>query len=486
MIQERTVEEKIRTSRQLACLAALAAVLLPCAVSATNLDGSESLGDYEISNVTVVDAIGGARPNQRVVTQGDRILWVGPMNGGGPKAHQTIDGSNRFVIPGLWDAHVHFLYDPQLTDAMASLFLDFGITSVRDTGGDLDPLVALRKQFRTPLKNGGIEAPRLFFAGPLLDGARIVYDGATASRPKLGTAVPDAETARAKVRWLKAAGADFIKIYELVSPEVFSALVAEASALNLPIASHVPLSLVADIAGPQTGSMEHLRNIELACAADWRERWAARRDRMESFGDGSGYELRRELHKRQRQPAIAAYDAERCEEVLDSLRGTVQVPTLRLNAFNRSRPDISSEWKSAVNHLPLPVQRRWNTAAAKLETADVELDMRFADWSLFLVGKMLERGVPVAAGTDTPIKLAIPGESLHRELELLVRSGMTPRQALEAATLTPARFFSLENEMGQVAEGMRADLVLLGANPLVDIRNTRKIEGVLSQGRWRD
>ena len=438
--------------------------------------------DIAIEGVTIVDVTSGSRANQRVVTRGDRIVWVGGMDERGPAASRVIDGRGRFLIPGLWDAHVHFLYDAELTDSMASLFLAYGITSVRDTGGNLERLVSIRNSWQA----GAIPAPRLFVSGPLLDGRRVVYDGATVEEPELGTSVPDAEAARAKVRWLHARGADFIKIYELVSPEVFDALVEEARGLDLPIASHVPLSLAADIAGPRVGSMEHLRNVELACAANWRELLAARREQMAAFeeGEGRGFELRRELHESQRLPAIAAYNADRCREVLASLTQTLQVPTLRLNAFNRSRPDRQPQWQAALVGLPASVTERWRATVQEIDEEGAQADMTFADWSLFLVGEMLAQGVPIAAGTDTPIRLAIPGESLHRELELLVRSGLSTREALFAATLAPARFFSLEHEMGRIEVGMRADLVLLGANPLDDIRNTRRIEGVMSQGRF--
>ena len=437
-------------------------------------------GDLAIESVTIVDAVQGALPDRRVVTKGDRILWVGKMGEGGPPADRVIDGRDRFLVPGLWDAHVHFLYDRELTDAMASLFLTYGITSVRDTGGNLDDMVKLRESWN----EDGKLAPRLFFSGPLLDGPRVVYDGATSGQPELGLGVPDAAAARESVRRLRSRGADFIKIYELVSLEVFDALVDEANEHGMPIASHVPLSMTADVAGPRADSMEHLRNIELACASNWKALLDARRDRMDAFGDGRGYELRRELHESQRSAAIAAYDGERCDDVVVKLRSTMQVPTLRLNAFKRARPYLEGEWKSALDRLPRSVQRRWLEKVAELMAPDEPVDFQFADWSLFLVGRLAEQGVPIAAGTDTPIQLAVPGESLHRELELLVESGLSPREALFAATVAPARFFSLEEEMGQVLAGMRADLVLLRANPMVDIRNSRTIEGVVAQGRW--
>ena len=286
------------------------------------------------------------------------------------------------------------------------------------------------------------------------------------------------------MRRIKERGGDLIKIYELVSPEVFAALVAAAREFELPIASHVPLSLAADEAGPQVDSMEHLRNIDLACAANWRELLAARQARIADAGPGRGHPLRSAMHREQRYAAIANSDFARCDEVLASLRGTMQVPTLRLNALNASRPHETAEWQAAVKTLPEAVQARWAERVARYHEPGHEWDVRFANWSLGLVGRMRVAGVPVAAGTDTPIGIAIPGESLHRELELLVESGFTPREALGAATVEPARFFGLEGEMGRIAPGHRADLLLLDANPFEAVQHLRRIEGVVARGEW--
>ena len=133
--------------------------------------------------------------------------------------------------------------------------------------------------------------------------------------------------------------------------------------------------------------------------------------------------------------------------------------------------------------LPASVQQRWQVQAERQRDSG-PADDTFAEWSLFLTSRLKARGVPIGAGTDTPIGLGIPGYSLHTELELLVASGLTPLEALYAATVQPARFFGLEDEMGQVEVGMRADLVLLDGDPLDDIRNTRRIAGVMARGRW--
>ncbi|MEZ5561324.1 MAG: hypothetical protein R3E86_22635, partial [Pseudomonadales bacterium] len=203
----------MRTSRRIGCVLVLLGTLAACSDAP-----APSSTAIVIDNVTVIDAVAGARPGQRVVIDGDRILSVGPMTEPRPAASEVRDGGGRYLIPGLWDMHVHFLYEPALTGGMADQFLRYGVTSVRDTGGDLAQMVALRAGLEArAAAPDGRPVPRLFFAGPLLDGRFVVYDGADPDQPPLGTAVPDVAAARATVQRLRAAGADFIKVYELVS-----------------------------------------------------------------------------------------------------------------------------------------------------------------------------------------------------------------------------------------------------------------------------
>lgn len=431
-----------------------------------------------IENVHVVDPVNGLLENRQVLIEDGVIQVV-------VDASQTVelsadaerfDGQERFLIPGLWDMHVHFVYDANLTDHMANLFLDYGITSVRDTGGDIEQLAELRRTLPIP-------KPNIYISGPLLDGKFVVYDGTDPARPRLGTGVPKPGDADATVGALQDAGADFIKIYELIQPDTYAALADAAVRRDMPIASHVPLMMTADTAGPMAGSMEHLRNIELACASNWQALLDQRQQRINGFTEGLGHTLRAGLHSDQRLPAIAAYDETRCDQVLDTLTNTIQVPTLRLNTVTHLKPFERSDWPTAVSALPQVTQDAWQARIAGLNQMP-PVDRTFARWSLFLIERLRARGVPIGAGTDTPIGLGIPGYSLHTELELLVQAGMTPQQALYAATVTPASFFNLENEIGQIRAGMRADLVLLDNNPLADIQNTRSITAVMVGGEW--
>jgi hypothetical protein len=433
-----------------------------------------------IENVTVIDPVDGAMSAQRVVVDGSQILSVASMSEPAPAVAQVLDAQGQYLIPGLWDMHVHFLYDSALTHVMADLFLDYGITSVRDTGGNLEQMVALTQA----LAAAPTPAPSVYFSGPLLDGPFVVYDGGDPGRPQLGSPVPDEAAARQTIRNLSMAGAHFIKIYELVDPAVFRALAAAARAQGMPIASHVPLMMTADHAGPLADSMEHLRNLELACAANWEELLETRRARIGSFTEGRGYDLRSELHSLQRLPAIAAYDEARCDGVLQTLGNTIQVPTLRLNTVATVLPFNDPGWSGALSKLPEPVRPSWQSRANVMRDAAPLADHTFAEWSLFLISRLQANGVPIGAGTDTPIGLGIPGWSLHTELALLVQAGLTPLEALHAATVQAASFFRLEETVGRIQPGMNADLLLLDADPLKDITNTRRIDRVMVGGQW--
>jgi cytosine/adenosine deaminase-related metal-dependent hydrolase len=436
--------------------------------------------DVVIENVTVIDPVSGARDSQRVLVDDGSIIAVEAMTEPAPTASDVVDATGQYLIPGLWDMHVHFLYDEALTSVMAELFLDYGVTSVRDTGGDVARMAVIAKQLQT-----ADFAPQLYYSGPLLDGRFVVYDGGDPGRPELGTSVATTAAAAAQVQHLQDSGASFIKIYELVAPEVFAALATAARSRNMPIASHVPLMMTADQAGPLADSMEHLRNVELACAANWEELLTIRQERISGYTEGRGYDLRRDLHSLQRLPAIASYDEARCDEVLGKLTETLQVPTLRLNSVGLIRPFEQDSWPDALAELPPSVRERWQADADRISVAAPSADHTFAQWSLFLISRLKANGVPIAAGTDTPIGLGIPGYSLHTELELLVDSGLSPAEALHAATVQAASFFSLEDQIGRIEPGMRADLVLLTANPLTDIRNSREISKVMVNGQWR-
>ena len=458
---------------------ALAAVCLLAALAAgaCGPSGDRAQSGIAIRNVTVIDAVSGERPGQTVLIDGDRIIDVGPYETFSPDALDTIDGTGKFLIPGLWDMHVHLTYDDRFTATMPETLIRYGITSVRDTGGLMEKMLPVVERMRAE----GAIAPRVFFSGPLLDGEPVVYDGVDA--PELGIANGTVEIAAENVARLKSQGVDFIKIYEMVTPEVFAALVEAARAHDLPIAAHVPLSMRASSAAPHVQSMEHLRNVELDCVENSAALLETRLQQLSAKSESSGMKLRSSLHSLQRLDAIEALDEENCATVLSTMRNTIQVPTARLNALSMFPVFERDDWAEALAEMPPAVRDEWSGPSPWVDSDPGKRDLRFARFTLDMILRMHRAGVPIGAGTDAPIALAIPGYSLHNELEILVAAGLTPREALAAATVQPARFLALDGEMGSIAPGMRADLVLLDANPLVDIRNTREIDRVIARGR---
>lgn len=455
---------------------AISLIVIACLLAACS---RAPLSGTAITNVTVIDAVNGVRQNQTVVFDGDRIRAIRPASE--TTSEETIvDGSGKYLIPGLWDFHVHLTYDDRFTDSMPEMLLSYGITSVRDTGGLMHKVLPVVERMRA----ADAMAPRVFFAGPLLDGEYVVYDGD--SRPEIGTRNATPEDARATIASLHEQGVDFIKIYELVSPAVFAAMVEAAKSYGLPIDSHVPLSMRASTAGPSVDSIEHLRNIEMDCASDAAALHETRLERLRNPDNLSGYELRSSLHNLQRLPAITSYDQARCDETIKALARTTQVPTLRLIGLDLVTPWSREGWEDALARSPEAVRNDWRDTAESSEaesSSDDEALLEFPHWAMFLVERMNSEGIPIAAGTDTPIGIAVPGFSLHAELAMLVRAGLSPIEALAAATLRPAQWFSLEAELGTIDVGKQADLLLLDADPLEDIVNTRRINLVVSKGR---
>ena len=257
----------------------------------------------------------------------------------------------------------------------------------------------------------------------------------------------------------------------------------EAGARKLPIDGHVPLSMRARDVAPQVQSLEHLRNYEMDCVSDPDLWLAARQAELANVANEPGNVLRSRLHKLQRLTAITNEDPLVCAETTKALKATITVPTLRMNSMDLYVPFDRDDFDRAMDLIPASVSEEWRNARDALAASEEAVDTTFAEWSLRRTGELHLAGAPIAAGTDTPIGWSIPGYSLHTELEQYVAVGMTPLEALYSATVKPAEFFGLEKEMGQVKAGFLADAVLLSADPMNDIINTRSIEGVIHQGK---
>ena len=457
--------------------------------------------DLIIHNVTVIDALNGRRDNMDVIINGNVISEITKVAKGTAATTTTkqtaeryadyVDGTGKYLIPGLWDAHVHLTFDEQISSrVMNRLFIANGVTSVRDTGGLLNLVLQAREQAKDEI------SPDIYFAGPLLDGVPAVYAGDTPGFPEIGKGVATPEQATAAVDELASAGAHLIKAYELLTPETYKAVLSRAKHHQLPVTGHVPLSMTAiEASNAGLNSMEHMRNLELACASNEAALLTQRKAWLDDTDNKLGSTIRTHIHSQQRPNAVSSYDSNRCSNLISALirNQTWQVPTMALNMWVKTPYYADPEWQKSYAGLPKSVAQSWVEEGSKVAanvakpTPENEKLIMHADWQIEMLQRLVKEGVTIMAGTDTPIYFLTPGNSLHLELETLVeKGGMTPQQALEAATLTPARYFNLQGKLGTIEPNKIADLVLLNANPLERIQNTTTVRSVIKGGQLLD
>jgi len=425
-----------------------------------------------VTHVTVINpGTSSVQPDTTVVITGNRIAAV--SSGAGfqpPKNAIVIDGRGKYLIPGLWDMHVHSAFGdwfPCGRDIILPLFIANGVTGVRDMGGDIPVLFAWREQ----IGEGKIIGPRMIVSGPMLDG--YLADGKSLRFPS-SVAVTTPESAVAAVYSLKAQGVDFIKVQSEISHDAYLSAAAEAHKQGLPIVGHVPtkVRLAETIAAGQK-SIEHLMGIFEGCSAE-----------EDKFISGQG----------DLKLMLSTYDQQRCDALIALLAKTQtwQVPTL---AWQRGGTFLDQR---DLKHQPLDkyVPAYWRDVTWHRFTDEMMPDLlhdplalrqEYFARNLRMVGAMHRAGVPFLAGTDTaPGVYIMPGFSLHDELANFVEAGFTPIESLQTATSNPAKFLGIESTFGSIEAGKTADLVLLNANPLDDIRNTTKINCVIANGRFFD
>ena len=463
----------------------ISVLLLGVVLYSCQQPSEDEVGGLLIKNVSIVDPISGLLENQSVLIQGNQIKKVGQEIDASGNT-EVIDGSGKFLIPGLWDAHVHFAFIEEIAPKMPNLFLGYGITSVRDTGGEINFV----NQWKNESLKNPATFPRVKIAGPLLDGMPNVYDGSDHSHPPLSVGHQTIDDLTETIGLLDSLGVDLLKAYEMLTEEQFMQISQLAKEKQLPVTGHVPLSMdVISVSNAGLGGIEHLRNIEMSCASNWEELLIERRLLLEAGKDSLGGVLRSSIHAAQRIEAIKNYDEEVAAKVIAALRAnnTYQIPTISLISGLANRHFADPGWIQSFQYLPDSIANTWTEGANRFaQSPTIERFTLHDEWSMMMIKKMYESDVPFMAGTDTPILFATPGLSLHKELSLLVEAGFSPIDALKTATTNPAAYFGMEDELGQVKEGMMADLVLLSANPLDDINNTTKINGVIKDGNYMD
>lgn len=427
-----------------------------------------------LAKVNVIDATGApVRANMTVVIENGRIAEIGESATiRPPQDARIIEAGGKYLIPGLWDMHIHWYHEGFLP-----LFIVNGVTGVRQMSG-----FPFHLEWRERAARGDLLAPRLVIASAIVDGPGSFYPGSIE--------IANEKDARQAVQKIKSSGFDFIKIMAALPREAFYALADEAAKQGLVFAGHVPFSvsaLEASDAGQR--SIEHLAGVLEACSPVGDEinqgyvKNTARVTSQKGF-DKARVQVMRGLIER----LLATYDKEMAAALYARFvkNGTWQCPTLTANRAVAFIGDADFTNDARLKYMPGFFRKNWqpgnNPIYASRTAEDYTTYKSRYQKQMKTAGEMRRAGVKFLAGTDTANPFCFPGFGLHDELSLLVEAGFTPMEALQAATLSAAIFLGKAESFGTVEKGKIADLVLLEANPLERIDNTRKIAAVILGG----
>ena len=439
-----------------------------------------------VRNVSVIDtAIGELLPNQAVIMEGRWIKAVGSdASLEVPPGAEIIDGTGKFLMPGLWDMHVHTSNEAVTTQALFPLFIANGITGVRsmaadchvENGGCGEDIAPIERVFawRKAIGEGQLVGPRFIAASYYTNGPRRAEDSSINSPG-------NAEHARAYARLLNERGVDLIKVYSRMLREPYFAMASEAQQLGLEFSGHVPfLVKVSEASNAGQKSIEHITGFLEECSPE---------------GDGLRGQIREASYEspdfwRLLIQLANSFDVERCASLYALLEenGTWYVPTLSVERFYDRLSSPRGDWRfdERIKYVPQAEVVFWDEMEKGYsEGIDDYLSFMQPHYrkSFQIAKAAFDAGVPMLAGSDPGEFGIIWGFSLHEELGYLVEAGLSPAQALKLATVNPARYMGRENELGSIEPGKLADMVLLEKNPLADISNTQTINMVIANGR---
>ena len=463
------------TNWNLASKTRLALPIIAVAVLAAGACSGSGQPSVAIEHVSVIDVVSGAtRSDNTVIVTGNRIVYAGPaVNANVPSGARVLDGRGKFLIPGLWDMHVHaFVW--VFSDFAGPLMLANGVTGARDMGYFIDTTL----RWKRDIAAGNDTGPRLV-VGVRVDGpvgrARFVSH-VTTETDAIRAADTLARTKDGSVR------ADFLSTDAFIPRAAFFALAKEARKLGIALAGRVPFSVsVVEASDSGQRSVEQEDDLMRACTS----REAAFRAQLaDTTTRRTGDDPLQP--RRQARAILSSYDPGRCRLVMETLarNHTWVTPTLVAYQPYARWFDSATRHPEWSRYVPGIVEGGWRhkvLAVPKPDSVVVQTSFSFER-----TGALNKAGVGLLAGTDAPRAFVYPGFSLHEELALLVSSGLTPLEALRTATYNPASFLGALDSLGTIGEGKIADLVLLDADPLKDIGNTRRISAVIANGRVFD
>jgi imidazolonepropionase-like amidohydrolase len=409
-----------------------------------------------ITHVTVIDGRDSTpRRDETVVIRGTHIVAAGPSSvTPTPIESRVIDGRGKFLIPGLWDMHVHTSV-PAGRDLLR-LYVANGVTGVRDMADDWDTLTPWRRA----IASGKLVGPRIIASGPYLEGGDVPIPHILTRTPAEGIAGVDS---------LVKLGVDFVKVHGQLTPETYFAIAKRARERGIPFAGHVSRAVGSEAASDSgQRSIEHLLAIPAPCTPAESVALAPRYPVQGALGRCSSKDL---------APLYATFVR----------NNTWVTPTFTAQYEVAMWPTRTVPGDSLAHYLPTVLRQYVAQLFPMPDSIPAGADSVGRAMLAKRLGQaatMSRAGVRVLTGTDAPLRNSPPGFGLHEELALLVRGGMTPFAVLRAATMEPARYLGMLDSAGTVEQGKLADLVLLDANPLEDIRNTRRIAGVVANGRF--
>jgi len=432
--------------------------------------------DLVISNPKIINTENGSiiRDHDILIT-GNVIVNIVPHRRNYNKSIKVIDAHDMYAIPGLWDMHVHALWSGWF-EICNPLMLANGVTGFRDTWGDLK----LADTVRSRMANGEIPFQRFILAGNLVDGTPPIWPvSQVAENPESGVKLVDS---------LYKAGANFIKVYSRLTPETFQAIAKRCRELNIKFIGHLPQKVrLIDAANAGMYSMEHLYGFTEAFS-DIEDSIFAIMNKIDWAGD---------------RMTVASFSAERqslllkskivqakVDKVCSALKAnhTWIAPTLNLLRGFAYMDVLDTVKDERLDYLPSEQTATWkveNDLRVKNRTAQQWKDAKALYQNSVEQLRLLNKNsIPILAGTDTPNPYCFPGFSLHDEFERMIGAGLTTLQVLQTATLNAAKYLDKTDSLGIIAPNKYADIILLSQNPLDDIANTKKIEGLCVNGKF--
>lgn len=444
---------------------------------------NDSSATLAIANVAVIDVETGViRPNQTIILKNERIFTIEPSEKSETQTALTlIDGTGKFAIPGLWDMHVHLVNDEPTVDwdfdeqenqllAYEPAWVAFGVTGLREMSGGVWSL-----KMRDRVESGEIDGPHLVIGSPILDGPYPIFPGNGVM------AIANPEEARVAVESLHEAGFDFLKTYNFLSPESYQAIHETAKRLGMEVAGELPLSVSAwDAAELGQHSIEHMTGIEIACSSMEEVLRADYSAGVAAVAINPDLNNQVPLWSRSEWEPVASFDAKRCQRLYRHLveHDVWVTPTLTIQrriSYPENPEVTDNPYLKYITKYDADVQ-------GLVAQFDPERRLRPTyDHRFDAVDDMQAAGIGILAGSDQQ-----GGFWLHDELQIYVDAGLTPLEALQTATINPAKYLGREDELGTITPGKFADIVLLNANPLDNISNTLEIDSVILKGRIYD